>query len=66
MNKEIREKNKETRSRVRELKEKNEKLAKLAEEKFQSSQKLQQEIAQINTERLKVIGAIEELERVIA
>ena len=61
--KEIREANKDTRARIKELKEEDAKLQGSAEEIARQIQESQQKIAQINTERLKKIGAIEELEK---
>lgn len=66
MKKEVREQKAVTRDRIKELKAKDVDLQKDNERIMQQGQMLNQKIAQNNTERLKIIGAIEELEKQIA
>ena len=63
MKKEISEKKHVVRERVKELESKGIHMKVDVERLTQQIQGIQQRIAQINTERLKLMGAIEELKR---
>ena len=54
---------KENRTRIKELETEDLKLKLSAENLLVRGQEIQQQIAQVNTARLKLMGAIEELKR---
>ena len=64
--KEIKDRNKSIRERIKQLEIKDKELQGSAQALLQRGQQLQQEIATINTERLKLQGGIEELKKQVA
>lgn len=65
MKTEVKEKNKSTRDRIKQLELKDKELLGSAQALVQRGQQIQQEIAQVNTERIKIQGGIDELKRSI-
>jgi len=63
MKKEIRDRNKETRARIKELETEDQSLVKAVEAVVAQGQALQQKIAQSNTRRIQIAGAVQELRK---